>query len=117
MRPTKPAIIAPRIGATQNSHSCASAAPPTKRAGPVLRAGLTEVFVTGIEIRWIRVRARPIGMPAKPVAAPLEVVPMMIIRKTKVRTSSVRKQESIDHLLRRVGRSGRVELREPRVAV
>ena len=34
--------------AIQNSHSCARAQPPTKSAGPVLRAGFTEVFVTGI---------------------------------------------------------------------
>ncbi len=38
-------------GATQNSHSCAIAQPPTNRAGPVLRAGLTEVFVTGMLMR------------------------------------------------------------------
>ena len=37
-------------GATQNSQSCASAQPPTNSAGPVLRAGLTEVFVTGMPI-------------------------------------------------------------------
>ena len=30
-------------GATQNIHSCSSAHPPTKSAGPVLRAGLGKV--------------------------------------------------------------------------
>lgn len=45
------------IGATQNSHSCESAQSPTISAGPVLRAGLTEVLVTGMLMRWIRVNA------------------------------------------------------------
>src|SRR4051812_291880 len=35
-----PPAAPPRIGATQNSHSCASAQPPANSAGPVLRAGL-----------------------------------------------------------------------------
>src|ERR1700690_1214297 len=43
-----PAIRAPTIGASQNSQSCSSAHPPTNTAGPVLRAGLTDVLVTGI---------------------------------------------------------------------
>jgi hypothetical protein len=47
----KPPSTAPRIGASQNSQSCASAHPPTMRAGPVLRAGLTETYVTGMAIR------------------------------------------------------------------
>ena len=47
----KPASAAPTIGASQNSHSCCSATPPTNSAGPVERAGLTDVLVTGMEIR------------------------------------------------------------------
>ncbi len=43
-----PAIAAPMIGATQNSQSCSTAHPPTNTAGPVLRAGFTDRFVTGI---------------------------------------------------------------------
>jgi len=39
---------------------------PANRAGPVLRAGLTEVLVTGMETRWITVRVRPIAIGAKP---------------------------------------------------
>src|SRR5258707_9081895 len=39
-----PATSEPTIGAIQKSHSCASAQPPTKSAGPVLRAGFTDVF-------------------------------------------------------------------------
>ena len=69
-RVKSPAITAPMIGATQNSQSWPIYAPPANSAGPVLRAGLTEVLVTGIDTRWIKVSARPIGMPAKPVAAP-----------------------------------------------
>lgn len=46
-----PAITAPIIGASQNIHSWSTAAPPTNSAGPVERAGLTDVLVTGIEIR------------------------------------------------------------------
>ena len=59
---------APAIGATQKSQSCASAQPPTKSAGPVLRAGFTEVLVTGMLIRWISVRQRPIAIGASPTA-------------------------------------------------
>src|SRR5688572_22126867 len=47
----KPAQIAPAIGASQNNHNCFKASPPTIKAGPVLRAGLTEVLVIGIEIK------------------------------------------------------------------
>lgn len=39
------------IGITQNSHSWSSAQPPWKIATAVLRAGLTEVLVTGMLIR------------------------------------------------------------------
>lgn len=43
--------IAPKMGATQNSHSCEIAHPCTNSAVPVERAGFTDVLVTGIEIR------------------------------------------------------------------
>ena len=43
-------MIAPIIGATQNNHNWLSAAVSAKKATAVLRAGLTEVFVTGILI-------------------------------------------------------------------
>lgn len=45
----------PTMGAAQKSHSCPSAQSPTKTATPVLRAGFTEVLVTGMLIRWIKV--------------------------------------------------------------
>src|SRR6201999_2986258 len=82
-RVNRPAITAPAIGASQKSQSWPIYSPPANNAGPVLRAGLTEVFVTGIDTRWIRVRARPIGIPAKPAAAPFDVVPTMMKRKKK----------------------------------
>src|ERR1700722_1292892 len=50
-RYTPPASAPPTIGASQKSHNCDSAHPPTKIAGPVLRAGFTERFVTGMPIR------------------------------------------------------------------
>jgi hypothetical protein len=55
--------MAPAIGATQKSQSCESAHPPATMAGPVERAGLTEVFVTGIETRWMSVRQRRRRLP------------------------------------------------------
>jgi hypothetical protein len=50
-RPTKPARAAPRHGASQKSQSWLIYAPPANSAGPVLRAGLTDAFVTGIRVR------------------------------------------------------------------
>ena len=69
IRESQPASSAPTIGATQKSQSCPSAQSPTNSAGPVLRAGFTEVFVTGMLTRWMRVSASPIAMPAKPTGA------------------------------------------------
>ena len=85
-------MIPPRIGASQNSQSCARAQPPTSKAGPVLRAGFTEVLVTGMLIRWIRVRVRPIASGAKPDGARVSVTPMMTNRKPAVSTSSLTRQ-------------------------
>ena len=80
--------MAPMIGATQNNHSCSIAAPPTNNAGPVERAGFTDVFVTGIEIRWISVRHRPMAIGANPAGARLSVAPRMTNRKKNVITTS-----------------------------
>jgi hypothetical protein len=41
--------------------------PPANSAGPVERAGFTEVLVTGIEMRWMSVGARPIATGAVPL--------------------------------------------------
>ncbi len=64
-----PPSMPPMIGASQKSQSCVMAQPPTIRAGPVLRAGLTEVLVTGMPTRWISVSAKPMAMGAKPTGA------------------------------------------------
>ncbi|MCY1309847.1 hypothetical protein D9M70_599830 [compost metagenome] len=82
-------MIAPAIGATQNSHSSDTAYDGPNSAGPVLRAGFTEVLVTGIDTRWISVRHRPMAMPAKPAAARRAVAPRITIRNTAVITTSL----------------------------
>ena len=76
------------MGASQKSQSCFRYTPPAKKATPVLRAGLTEVLVTGMLIRWIRVRARPMAMGAKPLGAPSLVAPMMMNTKKPVSSIS-----------------------------
>ena len=80
---------APTIGATQNSHSWAIAQSPTYKATAVLRAGLTEVLVTGMLIKWIRVRHNPIAIGAKPFGALSSVAPRMTKRNIIVITTSV----------------------------
>jgi len=86
---TRPARTAPAIGATQNAHSCLMAQPPTNSAGPVLRAGFTEVFVTGILTRCISVKANPIAIGAKLRGALSSVAPRIMIRKKNVMTTSL----------------------------
>ena len=54
-----------------SGHNCCTAQPPTNSACPVERAGLTEVLVTGIEIRWISVSAKSIAIGAKPAGTRL----------------------------------------------
>ncbi len=61
----------PSSGATQNSQSCPSAQPPTKSAWLVERAGFTEVLVTGMSTRWMRVSVRPMAIGAKPTGRAL----------------------------------------------
>lgn len=77
-----PAIAAPSSGATQNSQSCVSAQPPAINAGPVLRAGFTDVFVTGMLIRWMSVRPSRVLLqqPARP--APVRRVEKRMRRPT-----------------------------------
>ena len=86
------------IGATQKSLSCDYAHPPTNNAGPVLRAGLTDKFVTGMPTRWIKVSPRPIEMPAKPLWRKISpwLEPRMISLKEKMRrtTSATKRQEA-----------------------
>ena len=81
--------MAPMIGATMNNHSCSSAAPPANNAWLMLLAGLTDVLVTGILIRWIKVNIRPMAKPANPFGARSSVAPRMTIKNMKVITISV----------------------------
>ena len=83
-------ISAPTSGATMNSHSCSSAHPPTNSAGPMLRAGLTDVFVIGMPTRWISVSTRPIGMPANATLAILSVAASTVKIRKAVRIASAR---------------------------
>src|SRR5574344_1953465 len=81
------------IGATQKSQSCFTAMPPTNTATAVERAGFTDVFVTGMLMRWMSVRQRPIAMGAKPAGARLSVAPMITKRNANVITISVMSAE------------------------
>ncbi len=72
-----------------NTQSWASAQSPTNSAGARLRAGFTEVLVTGMLIRWIRASVRPMASGARPAGARLSVTPWMTSRKTNVRSSSI----------------------------
>ena len=71
-----------------NSQSCGRArAFSENSACEIERAGLTEVFVRGIEIRWMSVSVNPIARPPKaPLACLLSVTPRITIRNTNVST-------------------------------
>ena len=60
-----------------NSQSWAMASPPANRAGPIDRAGFTDVLVTGMLTRWISVSASPMASGANPLSARLSVTPMI----------------------------------------
>lgn len=83
-----PPKIPPIIGATQNNHNWSIAQEPWNSATAVLRAGFTEVFDTGMLIKWIKVKPKPIAIGAKPAAAFLCVEPMMINKKNAVNNIS-----------------------------
>ncbi len=88
----RPAATAPPTsGATMNSHTWLRAVPPTMRAGPRLRAGLTDVPVIGIPMRWTTVRLKPMTMPAVAAFAVLLVAPSTAKTNRAVRMTSVRK--------------------------
>ncbi len=58
--------MAPMSGATMKSHTWLSAVPPTTRAGPRLRAGFTDVPVSGIPMRCTITSPKPMATPAAP---------------------------------------------------
>ena len=55
------------MGNAMNNHNWDIAQSPTNKAWLMLRAGLTDVLVTGILTRWMSVSARPMAIPAKPL--------------------------------------------------
>ena len=66
-RSAKPAATPPRTGAIRKSQSWPSAFPPTMRAGPNERAGLTESPVTLTNGKW---RATSVNPTISPAIAP-----------------------------------------------
>ena len=85
------ATAPPTSGATMNSHTWLSAVPPTTRAGPRLRAGLTEVPVIAMPMRWTTVRLKPMTMPAVAALAILLVAPSTAKTNRAVSMTSARK--------------------------
>lgn len=58
----------------------------------MLLAGLTEVFVTGMLIKWIKVKAKPIAKGAKWLGNCGFVTPAITIKNKKVMVTSHIKQ-------------------------
>ena len=81
----------PTSGATMNSQTWLRASPPTMRAGPRLRAGLTEVPVMAMPIRWTITRVKPMTSPAVVALAVLAVTPRITNTNKAVKMTSHRK--------------------------
>ena len=64
----------------------------------MLRAGLTDVLVTGMLIRWMSTSAKPIASPANPTGARACVDPRMTIRNMNVITISVMSADPSEYL-------------------
>jgi hypothetical protein len=79
-----------------NSQTCPMAPFCAKIAVAMERAGLTEVLVTGIEIRWMSVRPSPMAIGAKPAGTALLVEPRIIRRNAAVRTISATSAATIE---------------------
>lgn len=88
---TRALKAAPTNGATMKSQSCSIACPPSIKAGPMLRAGFTEVPVIGIHTMWINISVSPMASPAR-LPAPFfsSVAPKATSTKIKVNTASAR---------------------------
>ena len=65
-----------------NAHSCTRASPPANTATVMLRAGFTEVLVTGMLTRWINVRVIPTVSP--PAAAGKSRLVVLSTTKTRM---------------------------------
>ena len=76
-------------GATQNSQSWAERPPADEQRRPVLRAGFTDVFVTGMRDQVDQRQRQADGERAHALGARRSVAPRMTIRKTAVSTTSV----------------------------
>ena len=75
-----------------NNHSCAMASTPAKRAGPIERAGFTDVPVRGMVAKWIIASVRPMASGARAgCSLRSSVTARITIRKTKVVTASTRR--------------------------
>ena len=81
-------MAAPIKGATMKSHNCVNAIPPPTKAGPILRAGFTEVPVIGIHTMWIKTKVSPIASPPNPSGDFLLVAPRTTKTNIKVNTVS-----------------------------
>ena len=85
------ANAAPINGPTINTHNWHKACPPNTKAGPKLRAGLTEVPVSGMPIMCTNVSVKPMTRPAIVAVFWLEVTPKMVSTKTQVKIASTSK--------------------------
>ena len=91
-------MAAPTIGATQKSQSCSIAQPPTKSAGPVLRAGFTDVLVTGMLIEMDQRERQADRHAGEATGARVCVAPRMTIRNMNVITTSVTMPATSEYL-------------------
>lgn len=91
-----PAAKAPRIGATQNNQSWPNGSPWVNKACDKERAGFTEVLEIGMLIKCIKVKARPIAIPANFPLANLSVAPSITIKKNIVKRNSAMKTDIIE---------------------
>src|SRR6185437_3602328 len=97
VRNRMPAAPAPISGAMMNSQSFATATgfePTPTSAGPIERAGLTDVPVMLMPTRWMASSVSPMARPAKPVGANGWVTPRMHTRNRNVPTTSNTKAET-----------------------
>ena len=75
-----------------NSHSWMIASLPAKSAGPIERAGFTDVPVSGIVAKWIIASVKPMASGARAgCSLRSSVTARMATKKTSVVTTSTRK--------------------------
>src|SRR5258706_10927286 len=84
-----PAAKPPRVGNIRNNHTCARAVPPTKTAGPRVRARLTDNAPTKVNREYRPARVSPVAK------APTGVVAFFLVA-AKV---DKRDKKDAEHLL------------------